>query len=606
MLRISGGISDKDFNGSRVRDTEDKNRFSKEGADFLKDALAKAIQPTKNLSATNKEKISQVSSKMTQALADNTESVQKIMSEQDDTRKEFLKLISMMTDAQKKTGESSQVAMKEIIKQIERVKLTDGEGTKDAAKILGLDAAQKEIAKPLGRQTMRGALFEKLTNVDTRKESITKAFTLEKLFGLKPGSDDILKSAQDEVAAGKTNSERAGAQEDLAAATLGDTSTVSEKVEKVKQSKEKEINTTTVPVVTMNSEGGQSFATGTDRISPAFQQVDLLEQILEQLKKMEGGDSLLSASSLAAITAATAAALPTILTTVVASAGVLKLIDMVKEKTAPMWEEFKNRPENAGKTDEELVKDLRVENGLDNRASDPNYDMTQDPAYPLLKAKRTGLYDKDYVGNSEVDLNMLATTTDTAQLQAILDDDDLSETDRMRVSQRIEQIKRESPVTPDVAPTETPTTPEIAPNQTPVTPDVAPTETPTTPEIAPATPEIAPDQTPVTPEISPPSKGESVSQLADIGTMPLVGAGVLSMEAQGLEKVVSPTGDAVNNMSSLYNEKVANVINNINNITNNNTSGGGAQAPNILVNPTTARNTGSSWGEFLNKLATGR
>ena len=223
MLRISGGISDENFNGSRVRDTEDKNRFSKEGADFLKDALAKAIQPTKNLSATNKEKISQVSSKMTQALADNTEAVQKIMSEQDDTRKEFLKLISMMTDAQKKTGESSQVAMKEIIKQIERVKLTDGEGTKDVAKILGLDAAQKEIAKPLGRQTMTGALVEKLTNVDIRKESITKAFTLEKMFGLKPGSDDILKSAQDEVAAGKINTEAAETKAAVAEATLGDT-----------------------------------------------------------------------------------------------------------------------------------------------------------------------------------------------------------------------------------------------------------------------------------------------------------------------------------------------------------------------------------------------
>ena len=616
MLRISGGISDENFNGSRVRDTEDKNRFSKEGADFLKDALAKAIQPTKNLSATNKEKISQVSSKMTQALADNTEAVQKIMSEQDDTRKEFLKLISMMTDAQKKTGESSQVAMKEIIKQIERVKLTDGEGTKDVAKILGLDAAQKEIAKPLGRQTMTGALVEKLTNVDIRKESITKAFTLEKMFGLKPGSDDILKSAQDEVAAGKINEQRGEAQAEIAAATLDDTPTVTEKVEKLKESKEKEINTTTVPVVsTSNSQGGQAFATGTDRISPAFQQVDLLEQILEQLKKMEkvGGGGGLSLAALlaspavrAAIAAAAVAAVKgTVVGSILAGStyAILKAIDMFSAKSAASFEEFKNRPENAGKTDEELIKALRIESGIDSPAYDPNYDITQDPAYPLFKAKQTGLYDKDYVGNSEVDLNMLAATTDTAQLQAILDDNDLSDTDRMRVSSRLEQIKRESPVTPDVAPA----TPEIAPDQTPpVTPEIAPDQTP------PVTPEIAPDQTPpVTPEIVPndgaPSKGEEVSQLADIGTRPLlVGAGVLSMEAQGLEKVVSPTGDAVNNMSSLYDEKVANVINNINNITNNNMTGGGSQAPNVLVNPTTVRDPGSSWVEFLNKLATGR
>ena len=598
MLRISGGISDENFNGSRVRDTEDKNRFSKEGADFLKDALAKAIQPTKNLSATNKEKISQVSSKMTQALADNTEAVQKIMSEQDDTRKEFLKLISMMTDAQKKTGESSQVAMKEIIKQIERVKLTDGEGTKDVAKILGLDAAQKEIAKPLGRQTMTGALVEKLTNVDIRKESITKAFTLEKMFGLKPGSDDILKSAQDEVAAGKINTEAAEAKAAVAEATLGDTSTVTEKVGKVKEAKEKEINTTTVPVVTTNSEGGQAFATGTDRISPDFQQVDLLEQILEQLKKMEkvgGGGGLSLAALLASpavraalVAAALAVAKATVIGSIVAGSAyaITKAIDMFKEKTGPTWEEFKNRPENAGKTDEELTKALRIESGIDSPLSDPNYDMTQDPAYPLLKAKRTGLYDKDYVGNSEVDLNMLAATTDTAQLQAILDDNDLSDTDRMRVSSRLEQIKRETPATPEISPTQTP---------------------PATPEIAPSTPEIAPDQTPATPEILPPSKGEAVSQLADIGTMPLVGAGVLSMEAQGLEKVVSPTADAVNNVSDLVENILSSITNNIQNITNNNnTSGGGAQAPNVLMNPPTARNAGSAWSEYLNKLATGR
>jgi hypothetical protein len=624
MLRISGGISDENFNGSRVRDTEDKNRFSKEGADFLKDALAKAIQPTKNLSATNKEKISQVSSKMTQALADNTEAVQKIMSEQDDTRKEFLKLISMMTDAQKKTGESSQVAMKEIIKQIERVKLTDGEGTKDVAKILGLDAAQKEIAKPLGRQTMTGALVEKLTNVDIRKESITKAFTLEKMFGLKPGSDDILKSAQDEVAAGKINTEAAEAKAAVAEATLGDTSTVTEKVGKVKEAKEKEINTTTVPVVTTNSEGGQAFATGTDRISPDFQQVDLLEQILEQLKKMEkvgGGGGLSLAALLASpavraalVAAALAVAKATVIGSIVAGSAyaITKAIDMFKEKTGPTWEEFKNRPENAGKTDEELTKALRIESGIDSPLSDPNYDMTQDPAYPLLKAKRTGLYDKDYVGNSEVDLNMLAATTDTAQLQAILDDNDLSDTDRMRVSSRLEQIKRETPATPEISPTQTPpATPEIAPSTpeiAPSTPEIAPDQTPpATPEIAPSTPEIAPDQTPATPEILPPSKGEAVSQLADIGTMPLVGAGVLSMEAQGLEKVVSPTADAVNNVSDLVENILSSITNNIQNITNNNnTSGGGAQAPNVLMNPPTARNAGSAWSEYLNKLATGR
>ena len=564
MLRISGGISDEDFNGSRVRDTEDKNRFSKEGADFLKDALAKAIQPTKNLSATNKEKISQVSSKMTQALADNTEAVQKIMSDQDDTRKEFLKLISMMTDAQKKTGESSQVAMKEIIKQIERVKLTDGEGTKDVAKILGLDAAQKEIAKPLGRQTMRGALFEKLTNVDTRKESWTKAFTLEKMFGLKPGSDDILKSAQDEVAAGEINSERAGAQEDIAAATLVDTSTVSEKVEKLKESKEKENNTTTV---TMNSQGGQAFVTGTDRISPAFQQVDLLEQILEQLKKMEGlGDKK---SSTTIIPGAIPAGLVTTLAAAVGPALMIgSTVGLLGAAAVIMWENWPGQDS----LEDGPERTIRGPGGRERTTTAPlssierrnmeEYGTIDREEIQKIQMERAGYVTPEVIDSKPLtDLSqeetVKAQTENPALIQAVKD---------MPAAQREAFL-------------------EVNPHMIPLVNDTG--------SLA-------------TPEISPPSKGESVSQLADIGTMPLVGAGVLSMEAQGLEKVVSPTGDAVNNVSSLYNEKVANVINNINNITNNNTSGGGAQAPNVLVNPPTARNIGSAWREYLNKLATGK
>ena len=80
---------------------------------------------------------------------------------------------------------------------------------------------------------------------------------------------------------------------------------------------------------------------------------------------------------------------------------------------------------------------------------------------------------------------------------------------------------------------------------------------------------------------------------------PTIGAGVLSMEAQGLEKVVSPTADAVNNVSDLVENILSSITNNIQNITNNNNTSGGSQAPNVLVNPPTARNMGSSVVQFL-------
>jgi hypothetical protein len=543
-----------------------------------------------------------VSSKMTQALADNTEAVQKIMSEQDDTRKEFLKLISMMTDAQKKTGESSQVAMKEIIKQIERVKLTDGEGTKDVAKILGLDAAQKEIAKPLGRQTMTGALVEKLTNVDIRKESITKAFTLEKMFGLKPGSDDILKSAQDEVAAGKINTEAAEAKAAVAEATLGDTSTVTEKVEKVKEAKEKEINTTTVPVVTTNSEGGQAFATGTDRISPAFQQVDLLEQILQQLKDMEGlGADSSSSTTIIPGPGAIPAGLVTTLASAVGPALMIgSTVALLGVAARIMWENWPGQdsledgPERTIRGPGGRERTTTAPLSYNERRNMEEYGTIDREEIQKIQMERAGYATPEVIDSKPLtDLSqedtVKAQTENPAFIQAVKD---------MPEAQREAFLEVNPHMRPLVNDTGSLATPEIAPDQTSATPEIAPDQTS-------ATPEIAPDQTPpVTPEIVPNdgalSKGESVSQLADVGTMPLVGAGVLSMEAQGLEKVVSPTADAVNNVSDLVENILSSITNNIQNITNNNnTSGGGAQAPNMLINPSTPRNTGASVVQFL-------
>ena len=101
-----------------------------------------------------------------------------------------------------------------------------------------------------------------------------------------------------------------------------------------------------------------------------------------------------------------------------------------------------------------------------------------------------------------------------------------------------------------------------------------------------------------------PTQGEKVSELLNPGTgaMPLIGAGVLSMEAQGLEKVVSPTADAVNNMSDLVENILSSITNNIQNITNNTTSGGGNSAPPILVNPSTIKNIEFNMMEFMKRV----
>ena len=59
----------------------------------------------------------------------------------------------------------------------------------------------------------------------------------------------------------------------------------------------------------------------------------------------------------------------------------------------------------------------------------------------LEAAEESGLYDKDMLGNSEINYEILAQTTDPAQLNAILADDDLSDEDAQAVMARLEEIQ---------------------------------------------------------------------------------------------------------------------------------------------------------------------
>lgn len=63
----------------------------------------------------------------------------------------------------------------------------------------------------------------------------------------------------------------------------------------------------------------------------------------------------------------------------------------------------------------------------------------------LSAAEESGLYDKDYLGNSEINPEVLAQTTDPTQLHAILNDDDLSDEDKQAVQARLEEIENAAP-----------------------------------------------------------------------------------------------------------------------------------------------------------------
>ena len=326
MLRVSGGISDEGFSGSRVRDTEDKNRFTKEGADFLVDAIKKATKPIENISQSNKAAISGVAGKIFENLAKNTEQVQAIVESQgDDTINEFNKLVKMMAAAQTKTGEASVSAIKELIKQIENIKIAAGDRAKELSDSLGgLDTAQKTLSDQgtVRRETFGDALFKKATGVDKRTESPWKAFSMEKMFGLDPGTGNILEQAKQEATDKRAIDEQVDGRAAAVAALVPASETKSDKENRRDRLKASFADTPPVKSVIRNAEGGD-IAGGIDRESPQNRQVELLEQILAQLKEVEeGGGSqpevelaktLGLASVTAAITTAATAILPKLL-----------------------------------------------------------------------------------------------------------------------------------------------------------------------------------------------------------------------------------------------------------------------------------------------------
>ena len=102
MLRIEGrNIADQDFNGTNVRDME-TGKMSSEGAKIIAETIRKAIVSVKfNKSDTNKNTLSSVSSDLVTSIEKNTEAAQAVLQENEESTKEFRKLLEMMAASQK-------------------------------------------------------------------------------------------------------------------------------------------------------------------------------------------------------------------------------------------------------------------------------------------------------------------------------------------------------------------------------------------------------------------------------------------------------------------------------------------------------------------------
>ena len=541
MIRIEGrNIADPNFGGANARDME-TGRMSKEAASFLSETIKKAIAPIDNTVKTNKVVIAQTASNMAKIIEQNTKEFQTIIQDSgEDTQQELVKLLSMMNDAQKKTGDASIAAMKDVVQQIENLKRSDTTGK--LSPLLDLDRRQKEITKPLGRQTVFGAAFKKLTNVDLRRESALQALSPTKLFGLDPGSGDIIKEA-------RTNAATFGATSSLSK-VVGALTPNSDSSSQRASSVLSQIKTT--PTIEKNAQGGRVFTTGIDRESLDNKQVELLEQILAQLKKMESF-SPLDGLAAAIGTAVATALLP--LTVIVG--GISAIVWTIKNLAELDYVEKTATPILESRNDMYLSGIGFSPDQVRQRNAKANS--------PLQRAKDSGLYDKDFAGNSEVDLNILSATTDSSVLKSILNDNDINDLDRIRVERRLGQIERE----------QIDTSPIIG-----------------TGVLSSSTQETLK------------STSKNTSYMMErmfpvsIGTQENTEASLLNL----LTPEITKTADAVLKMSetaSPSSSEQGTTI--INNITNNNYSTRGSESTPIVVSPTSAKNSRTEMDSLIGR-----
>ena len=275
MLRVSKNLLDPSFDGGSVRDMTD-GRFTSDGAKLLSTNIRSAMNVGKP-EGIKTNKISQVSSDIAKSLGENTKDIQDIIENQgDETKKELASLMTKMAAAQQKTGKASVAAIKDLIKQVERIRSAAGDQGDELVEKFGLDKAQKTLASDVGRGSVGGTAWRKMMKTDEGlgfKDSFKQAFTMEKMFGLKPSADDVIKKQREDVEAERENINQSNGMlntvEQLGITTESDTPSTIEK----------------------NAEGGNTFVSGIDRESLDNKKVELLEEILAELKKMSDNSS---------------------------------------------------------------------------------------------------------------------------------------------------------------------------------------------------------------------------------------------------------------------------------------------------------------------------
>ena len=280
MLITSRNLSEG-VTGSNVRDTENSMRFSREGAERLGQNIRSGMTGNNISPNRNQYRISRAAGTMAQNVADNTVELQKIMESQgDETRNEISKLLKMMMNAQKLTGESSVRAIKEIVKQTEKITIAAGDQSEDVRKLLGIDSVQKQLyGGSIGEKFASGirgfvGADQGAGAMDTMKQAFepSRLFGDAGFFGLGASRFkriNAIRQAKIEAASGGQFSGVASAMEDLGLSTSAPSASNTE-------------------IKTPGTLGTQtrSMTPGIDRKGEPEKQTDLLQKILQELRKL--------------------------------------------------------------------------------------------------------------------------------------------------------------------------------------------------------------------------------------------------------------------------------------------------------------------------------
>ena len=305
LLRVEGkNISDEGFKGTNVRDMS-TGRMTSEGAEKLGSAVRSGMQRVSSTDR-NQSKVSNAIATISKTMGSNTVQMQKMLENQsDETKNEISKLVKMLADSQKLTGEKSLKAIEQIQAQTEVIRLTAGKQGKELIEALGVKDAKKDLASS-------GSMIKNFFGVDQDAkglDAVKQAFDPSRMFGTS-GFFGLGRGAITQKRA-----EREGAKQFQSTAQNKGLEDLNDNfVEEIKKTEAVK----TEAKEKKNKPKDQTKTSLIDRKPEEKKQTEFLEKILKELKKLNeigfaggGGGGKTSTAAKVGLGAAAAAAVGT-------------------------------------------------------------------------------------------------------------------------------------------------------------------------------------------------------------------------------------------------------------------------------------------------------